>query len=355
MRIVHAVDSLAPGGVASVLLDLATAQAGAGHEVVVHELVRGDWHGRALERGLPVVVGVPGFVRALVVGPPDVVHAHFRGCSFLSVVLGRRSRTVDHVHNLFTNLRALSFRGAAVVAVSRSVAQHLVQHYPRVEGRLSIIRNGVDVEAVRAAGEGEPRVLRVMGSGRLEEQKDPGYFLEVAAAVRELRPEVEWLWVGDGSLREQWLRRRRELDLEQVVTWSSGAEVTHEELGRLMAGSAVFVLTSRWEGLPMVALESLAVGTPVVSTEVGELNSILVEAGLGGPLPSGDAAAAARQVVEALEWGGSAQGLRDFTAEQMAFSTALAQWEDLYAALATGAAQRGRRSRGPGASAAVHL
>lgn len=100
---------------------------------------------------------------------------------------------------------------------------------------------------------------------RFTEEKRPLLWLEIAAEVRRQCPEVQFLVVGDGPLRNELQLRADRQDLAGAVTF-----VGHEKNALVaMAAMDIFLLTSRAEGLPNVLVEAQAVGVPVVTTNVG--------------------------------------------------------------------------------------
>jgi glycosyltransferase involved in cell wall biosynthesis len=100
---------------------------------------------------------------------------------------------------------------------------------------------------------------------RLTEEKRPLLWLEIAAQVRRLCADAQFLVVGDGPLRSELELRADQEDLRGAVTF-----VGHEKKAlEAMAAMDIFLLTSRAEGLPNVLVEAQAIGVPVVTTNVG--------------------------------------------------------------------------------------
>ncbi|NUQ01613.1 MAG: glycosyltransferase, partial [Armatimonadetes bacterium] len=134
--------------------------------------------------------------------------------------------------------------------------------------------------------------------GRLTAQKDPETFLHAAAgAPSEVagRP-VHWLWVGEGDLREATAALATQLDIGSRVHLLGN----RDDVPRLLQGLDLFVLSSSYEGMPNVVLEALGAGLPVVSTEVAGSDVLVLPGRTGWRVPTGDAAALAVAVAEAL-------------------------------------------------------
>jgi glycosyltransferase involved in cell wall biosynthesis len=198
-------------------------------------------------------------------------------------------------------------RADAVVAVSHGVAQDLHQVLGLPLSEIDVIYNpGVTPEIASKAQEplehpwfaaGEPPVI--LGVGKLEMQKDFPTLLQAFAQVRAQRP-VRLVILGWGPEAEQ---RRLEALIEEL---GIGADV--QLAGYVnnpyayMARSALFVLSSRWEGLPFVLVEAMAVGLPVVSTNCESGPAEILDHGQYGTLvPVGDAQAMARAIAQVLD------------------------------------------------------
>jgi glycosyltransferase involved in cell wall biosynthesis len=112
----------------------------------------------------------------------------------------------------------------------------------------------------------QPRVprqdatARILWIGRLEPQKDPALALQVIAAMKT---PVRLTMLGDGALRGRLRRRISHLGLQDRVTWAGHVP----EIESYLAQADTLLITSHYEGGPAVAVEALAQGMPVVSTD----------------------------------------------------------------------------------------
>jgi glycosyltransferase involved in cell wall biosynthesis len=108
----------------------------------------------------------------------------------------------------------------------------------------------------------------ILWIGRLERQKDPLLALDVIAATRDLN----LVMLGEGSLKAAVERRVRALDLEDRVRLHGHVAAVEP----FLAEADALLITSRYEGGPAVAVEALAQGVPVVSTDCSFLLRDLV-------------------------------------------------------------------------------
>lgn len=172
--------------------------------------------------------------------------------------------------------------------------------------RCTVIRSGIDLAALRALQvdvSAKRRGLGIEPEGRLigmvapfKPQKAPLDFIRLAAVVHRVRPEARFLLVGDGDLRpavEAEVQRHGLSNVVRLLGW-------RRDVAEIMACLDVFVLTSQWEGLPRVYLEALALGRPVVGTDVDGASEVITE-GLNGHLvQAGDVAGLAEKVLRLL-------------------------------------------------------
>jgi glycosyltransferase involved in cell wall biosynthesis len=130
----------------------------------------------------------------------------------------------------------------------------------------------------------------------LKRQKAPLDFVAAARAIRDRVPDACFLLVGDGALRRDVLRRVSKLGLQQVVRvlgW-------RRDVPAILGAADVFLLTSRWEGLPLAVVEAMLAGTPVVATAVDGTPEAVANGRTGYLVPPGDPDAAAERVAHLL-------------------------------------------------------
>lgn len=138
---------------------------------------------------------------------------------------------------------------------------------------------------------------RIITIGRLAEQKAPFTWLEIARQVlRQAHGPVELIWVGDGPLNEQLQQRIALLGLSEHIKLLGN----RADIPQLLAESNLFLLTSKWEGLPLVVLEAMAAGLPVVSFDVGGVSECIEDGKSGFLLPPGEIQELTNKVITLL-------------------------------------------------------
>ena len=160
------------------------------------------------------------------------------------------------------------------------------ERYPWIATRVSYIRNTVDQEVFCAVDERTKEKMRleltqqmklldttrfILFAGRLHPQKDPLLLIRSIAALGD--SSIHLLIAGEGELSEEIQNEIEKLNLIKQVTMLGS--LPQEKLATLHQLSEIFVLTSVFEGLPLVALEALACGTPVITTRTGETPNLL--------------------------------------------------------------------------------
>lgn len=195
-----------------------------------------------------------------------------------------------------------------IVAVSRGVADDLTNMTGITSDRVQVIYNPVISPLLREMASapldhpwfrpGEPPV--VLGLGRLKPQKDFGVLIEAFAHVRETR-QARLLILGEGPERGRLESTVRRLGLENDVQLPGWVVNPYPFMSR----SGLFVLSSRWEGLPGALIEALYCSVPVVSTDCPSGPREILEDGRHGLLvPVGDVPALARAIDIALSGAG---------------------------------------------------
>ena len=229
---------------------------------------------------------------------PAVVHTHRRKEHFLGALAANAcgAGLVATVHGRselpqgWNGLRQSVLRMMERTLLARvyrrlvAVSDELTQYLPGAAERKVVIPNSVDVTVVReAATAGSPPVLsagviHIGFLGRLVPVKQVHHILEMLPVLKSAQPG-RWALhiIGDGPLREELEDQVAQLGLGRAVTF-------HGFLSNplpLLAQMDLLLFASAHEGLPMTALEALALGVPVVSPPIGSLQRLIEETGAG--------------------------------------------------------------------------
>jgi glycosyltransferase involved in cell wall biosynthesis len=263
---------------------------------------------------------------------PDVVHTHGFRTDVIDAPVARAMAvpTVTTVHGftgggwkarLYETLQVRAHRSFdAVVAVSRPLLDHLLRRGvprdrlhlhpnawkpggPWLSRREARERLSLDEGNGPAEVPGGPRLREGVTAatsadapvhlgwvGRMSREKAPDVFIEALGGLRERSWTASM--VGDGPLRGDLELRCAELGVSDRVTWHGNVTGA----GALMRAFDVFVLSSRTEGTPIVLLEAMAAGVPIVATDVGGVSDLVGEAAVlaDGDSPRSLAAAVGR-------------------------------------------------------------
>jgi glycosyltransferase involved in cell wall biosynthesis len=175
---------------------------------------------------------------------------------------------------------------AEILSCNNNAVKSYQQRYPQIADRVAYIKNTFDSEIffpltpeakkaqrkqfAQQLGLTEDRNF-LLFAGRLHPQKDPILLINAFAALKE--PNTHLLIAGDGELASQMTSEISRLGLSERVTMLGATAPA--QLANLYRICSAFVLTSAYEGLPLVVLEALASGTPIVTTDCGETPEFL--------------------------------------------------------------------------------
>lgn len=288
---------------------------------------------------------------------PHVVHGHMVHANLLTRItrpFAPHPVLVSTAHNLTEGARwrELAYRWTDHLAtMTTNVSPSAVARYVEVgaapAAKIRCVPNGLDLTpffedpARRRASRSELGLdhrFLWLAVGRLEAQKDYPTMLRAAARLKEIGNQVPLftiLIVSDGPLRAELEHLREELGITEDEVRFLGARA---DVPDLMRASDGYVMSSAWEGLPMVLLEAAAARLPVVATDVGGNRDIVRHGETGWLLPASDAQALADHMAgvmrmaatERRSWGDAA---RRRVEEGFKIEDIVSRWEELYEAL----------------------
>lgn len=200
----------------------------------------------------------------------------------------------------YLGLPAKVKHAAFVCVVSSFTGSQLCRWIPPEEwGKIKLVRCGLDADFLKAQPSRIVPKSRLVTVGRLSEQKGQLVLLHALAVLAREGVAFKLIMVGDGPLRPQLERSIRELGLEQQVElagWMSNAQV------RAAIGEArALVLPSFAEGLPVVLMEALALGRPVITTYVAGIPELVTDQACGWLVPAGSVEQLADAIRQCLD------------------------------------------------------
>lgn len=275
-------------------------------------------------RAQRVIASLPALVRYLKAEKPHGILSAMAHANVVAVwsrylarepctVIVREANTLSAIYRATRSTKekvaiwfARAFYGWAnsIVAPSQGVAEDLLRLRIAPPHKVQVIYNPVVTEELfqKAREEPEHAWLQdkkepvILAVGRLTPQKDFGTLIRAFAAVRRCLP-AKLVILGEGDEREHLQRLVGELGLEEDVSLPG----VNPNPAAFMSRADVFVLSSRWEGMPNALVEAVALGVPAVSTDCPSGPREVLDGGrLGKLVPVGDAQRMAEAILETL-------------------------------------------------------
>ena len=312
MRIVQIIPTFGVGGAETMCEGLCRQLQKDGHEVFAVSL-SGDrtmitdrmeqagiplfYLDKALGSGFQCVGQLKKLLREL---HPQVIHTHLHALKYAALA-SRNIPIVHTVHNqaaqeavfLDQQIGKYLFRRgkAQPVALTREVQQSVAELYGLPEAKIPVITNGIDLSR---CGEKSDYALHypveLLHVGRFFPQKNHAAILGAAALLKKRGINARIHCYGDGPLLEQTRRAAQEQGLAGQVLF----EGVTSDVFTPMSQADLFILPSRWEGMPMTIIEAMGTGLSVIASRVGGVPDMVTD-GESGLLiePTAEALAAA--------------------------------------------------------------
>src|SRR5436309_7221345 len=361
VRLLLVADSLDVGGAEWNVVNLASALAEQGHRITLACTVEGVLASLAEQAGISVRPLLHHLVKrrqspryawklAKLVRQSqfDLVHAHMYASALASAyaLLGTSIPLVITEHSQ-ANWRShyacrcsqWSYSQARhVIAVSREIRRRLIEQEGVPSDHVSVIMNALPPasEQRKNIQPDLPAALRtgllVGVAARLQPEKGVAYFLEAAAHVLQFLPEVHFLVMGDGPQRKELQAYVEQLGVQERVHFLGFRLDARAIIGLLN----VLVVPSLSEGTPLVTLEAMSAGVPVVASAVGGIPEQVRHQSEGILVPPGNALALSEAILRLLHHPTLMQRLgqagQQRAAAQFRLETMVQQTEDIYRA-----------------------
>jgi glycosyltransferase involved in cell wall biosynthesis len=289
------------------------------------------------------------------IGVLDIVHVHSSKAGFI----GSLAAKLNHVGCIVFTPHAFASMGSSgfkrkilltlerlcgllcdyLIAVSVDEYDYAFNNKIVPKQKLYLVRNGVSVPAFDTIQNdrlsfrskiGVSTTTRLIGSiGRITAQKDPISFIELInlRSKKYSSSEERFIIAGDGDLSSLVLQKIKELCLEDYVLFMG----FQDDVSAIFAGLDIYVLHSRYEGMPYTVLEAMSYGLPIISTKVPGIPELILNKELIAEPGDVGALDNALEIIVALDYRKNVGELnRSFLMQNFTYENMCNQVYDLY-------------------------
>ncbi|HTF21724.1 MAG TPA: glycosyltransferase [Chryseolinea sp.] len=221
----------------------------------------------------------------------QVIHAHLPWAGILARIVGKFTRipVIYSEHNKqeryhfltrFVNLSTMNW-ASQVLPVSGDVEVSIRHHMSRVSTSIKTILNGVNTDHFNPGAYSRsemrlklhiPEDAPVIGTVAVfRTQKRLDLWIRLAAEILQQTKDVHFVVVGDGPLKEELLKVRGDLGLNERLHFPG----IQTEIRPYLATFDIFMMTSIFEGLPLALLEAMSMQCAVIATDAGGVKEVI--------------------------------------------------------------------------------
>jgi len=219
--------------------------------------------------------------KVIKVWKPDIIHAHDFTATIKCALATFLIPIVSHIHqnpkwikkiNVYSFIFFLTCLRLNKIIVVSPAMKEMMSPFRLFWKKTKVIKNIVDVNWIKemAAWPAEKN-YDVLFLGRLEEVKDPSKFIRIISYIAEKNPKVKAVMVGGGSLENRCKELVNEASLQKNIDMLGYLDNPYP----ILYNSKILVMTSISEGLPMVVIEALAFGKPVIVSCLEGIESLV--------------------------------------------------------------------------------
>ncbi|MDM8260096.1 glycosyltransferase [Limosilactobacillus vaginalis] len=217
-------------------------------------------------------------------GPFKVVHSHVYFSSGYILKLAYKDNVptrIAHVHDVYkgekinikrklyeTLMRSYINRYSTLkFGVSKEACMHV---FGMIDNKTFIINNGIDIEkykfdfnlrkAKRSAFNISSETFVIINIGRFEDQKDHSYLVDIFSKILNNYPNSKLMLVGNGSLKNKIVEKCKNLGILDKILFLEN----RKDVNELLMCADIFIMPSKYEGLPVSLIEAQASGIPCI-------------------------------------------------------------------------------------------
>jgi len=228
--------------------------------------------------------GIVKLISLIKRGKYNIVHVHLFPAnifiSLASLFLPKNIKFIFSEHNVYNRRRSCKIfkildtfiysRYYKIICVSKQVQVALVEWLPNLKRKSVVISNAVPVSDLSNGS--IVKKYDILFVGRLTKAKGVDILLKAIKIIKEkYQKEIRAAIVGKGYLDEELKGLVMELGIEKEVEFLG----VRRDIEKLMQSTKLFVLPSRWEGLPLTILEAMSSGAGIIATKVGSIPEVI--------------------------------------------------------------------------------